>query len=173
MKKKTSKPTPTLKQYIVIDGEKNMVIGIGTLEEIKEELIDEGISESYMRDAEEAPVLETPVTAPVAETKTPGQRGRKIDPNSKRQAKLAKRAEVLQSGGEVKRGRPAIAESKRQQRLAKRAEIVKNGGVIKVGRPKGSGKKTTEVIVEAPVTEVVAPAKTKKGKKAVAETTAE
>lgn len=49
------------------------------------------------------------------------QKGRTIDPNSKRQQKLAAQAEAKANGVEIKRGRSADPTSKRQQKLAARA----------------------------------------------------
>ena len=58
--------------------------------------------------------------------------GRKVDPNSTRQLRLAE-LEAKRAKGELKRGRPVVADSERQVRLAKQAENKANG--IGQGRP--------------------------------------
>jgi hypothetical protein len=63
------------------------------------------------------------------------KRGRKINPNSVRQMRLAE-LEAKRSNGECKRGRPVNQDSVRQRRLNEmksRAELT--GGIIKRGRP--------------------------------------
>ncbi len=74
-----------------------------------------------------------PATKPKVEKK-PGQLGRPIDPNSKRQKeeheKMIKRAK-----GELKKGRKADPTSKRQQELAAK-EAKRKEGALKKGRPK-------------------------------------
>ena len=71
------------------------------------------------------------------------QRGRKVNPNSARQLKLATRAALAEQGLNVQRGRKPNGNSARQQRLAAFAERMANGEVIKRGRPKKQA--TTEV----------------------------
>lgn len=61
--------------------------------------------------------------------------GRKINPNSTRQKRLAE-LEIRRANGELQKGRPINQNSIRQKRLAEmkaRAEL--NGGIIKRGRP--------------------------------------
>ena len=64
------------------------------------------------------------------------QKGRKPNPNSARQAKLALKSALENAGVTVKRGRKPNETSDRQQRLAAIAERIANGEVIKRGRPK-------------------------------------
>lgn len=59
------------------------------------------------------------------------QKGRQVDPNSKRQQKLAAQALAKANGTEIKRGRQADPTSKRQQKLATKA----SGVEVKRGRP--------------------------------------
>jgi hypothetical protein len=61
------------------------------------------------------------------------QLGRKVDPNSERQKRLAELAAKRESG-DFKRGRPINGESARQARLAELAEKRENGELRK-GRP--------------------------------------
>lgn len=61
--------------------------------------------------APKAPKVEKAPKAPKAE-KIPGVRGRKVDPTSARQSRLARFAAVEAAGGEVKRGRPKSTEPK-------------------------------------------------------------
>ena len=61
------------------------------------------------------------------------KKGRKIDPTSKRQIRLAELAEK-RANGELKKGRPINSESKRQQRLAE-LELKRSNGTLKKGRP--------------------------------------
>ena len=78
-------------------------------------------------------VVETPVA--VVTTEETKQLGRKVNPNSERQKRLADKAAKIASGEIVKRGRPVEGESVRQQRLAElKAKAEANGGVIKRGR---------------------------------------
>jgi hypothetical protein len=58
--------------------------------------------------------------------------GRKVDPTSVRQVRLAE-LEAKRLNGELKRGRPVVADSERQVRLVKQAENKANG--IGQGRP--------------------------------------
>jgi hypothetical protein len=58
--------------------------------------------------------------------------GRKVDPTSVRQLRLAE-LEAKRLNGELKRGRPVVANSERQVRLVKQAENKANG--IGQGRP--------------------------------------
>ena len=51
------------------------------------------------------------------------KRGRPVNPNSARQAKLKMQAELKAKGIEVKRGRPIDANSDRQARLAKKGKV--------------------------------------------------
>lgn len=95
----------------------------------------------------------TPVeaTAPeVVETKKPG---RPPVEGSKRQQKLAERAEREAKGETIRRGRPAVEGSKRQQKLAARQARIEAGMEIKPGRPKMAP-------VEVPTTETVEPVAT-------------
>ncbi len=62
-------------------------------------------------------------------------KGRAINPNSKRQQKLAAQAEAKANGTEIKRGRNADPTSKRQQKLANKATAIANGTPIQRGRP--------------------------------------
>lgn len=82
--------------------------------------------------------------------------GRPVVAGSKRQAKLAAKAEKEAAGESVKRGRPTVAGSKRQERLAKQAERKASGVEIKPGRPKGSGVKVEVPATETAPAEVVA-----------------
>jgi hypothetical protein len=71
-------------------------------------------------------------TAPV--TVEAKQKGRKSDPTSKRQMKMAER-EAKINDGTLKKGRPAIAGSKRQIVLAEREAKRAAGIEVKRGRP--------------------------------------
>jgi hypothetical protein len=64
------------------------------------------------------------------------QRGRKVNPNSARQLKLATRTALAEQGLTIQRGRKPNENSARQQRLAAFAERIANGEVVKRGRPK-------------------------------------
>lgn len=81
--------------------------------------------------------VETPVQeVVVAVTEETKQLGRKVNPNSERQKRLAEKAAKIASGEIVKRGRPVEGESARQKRLAElQAKAEANGGVLKRGRP--------------------------------------
>lgn len=70
------------------------------------------------------------------------QKGRKTNPNSARQQKLALKATLAEQGLTVQRGRKPSPDSARQQRLTVFAERIANGEVVKRGRPK---KTATEV----------------------------
>lgn len=79
-------------------------------------------------------VVETPVV--VVATEETKQLGRKVNPNSERQKRLAEKAAKIANGEIVKRGRPVEGESARQKRLAElQAKAEANGGVLKRGRP--------------------------------------
>ena len=63
------------------------------------------------------------------------QLGRKVNPNSERQKRLAE-LEAKRNSGELKRGRPVNGTSVRQARLAElAAKAEANGGSVKRGRP--------------------------------------
>ena len=51
------------------------------------------------------------------------KRGRPVNPNSERQARLKLQAELKAQGVEIKRGRPVDANSDRQARLAKKGKV--------------------------------------------------
>lgn len=72
-------------------------------------------------------------TIEVKETK---HRGRPVIENSARQARLAKRAERLAKGGELKKGRPSNPNSARQLKMAARMNALQSGTAVKRGRPK-------------------------------------
>jgi len=71
-------------------------------------------------------------TAPV--TVEAKQKGRKSNPTSKRQMKIAER-EAKKLNGTLKKGRPAVAGSKRQIVLAEREAKRAAGIEVKKGRP--------------------------------------
>ena len=71
------------------------------------------------------------------------QRGRKVNPNSARQQKIAMKQALVEQGLTVQRGRKPNESSARQQRLAAFAARIANGEVVKRGRPKKQA--TTEV----------------------------
>ena len=71
-------------------------------------------------------------TAPV--TVEAKQKGRKSNPTSKRQMKIAER-EAKKIDGTLKKGRPAVAGSKRQIVLAEREAKRAAGIEVKKGRP--------------------------------------
>lgn len=85
----------------------------------------------------ETVVIEAPAQVEaVSETQEQKQLGRKVNPNSERQKRLAEKAAKIASGEIVKRGRPVEGESARQKRLAElQAKAEANGGVLKRGRP--------------------------------------
>jgi hypothetical protein len=62
------------------------------------------------------------------------QKGRKSNPTSKRQMKMAER-EAKKIDGTLKKGRPAVANSKRQIVLAEREAKRAAGIEVKKGRP--------------------------------------
>lgn len=88
----------------------------------------------------ETAVVETPTVEAIAE---PKQLGRKVNPNSVRQQKLAKIEELKAQGVEIKRGRNANPESKNQQKQMRFEALRAQGFEVKRGRPK---TKVTEVI---------------------------
>ena len=69
-------------------------------------------------------------------TTTEKQKGRPVVEGSARQLRLAKQAEKVANGGELKRGRPTVAGSARQRKLEERATKLAAGEAIKRGRPK-------------------------------------
>jgi hypothetical protein len=71
------------------------------------------------------------------------QRGRKVNPNSVRQQKIAMKQTLVEQGLTIQRGRKPNETSARQQRLAMFAARIANGEVVKRGRPKKQA--TTEV----------------------------
>lgn len=86
------------------------------------------------------------------------KRGRKANPDSKRQARIKHLAEMKEKGLLTgKKGRPVVPGSKHQQKLAeKQARIDANGGVpMKPGRPKmtdeqkAAAKQASAVVVTA------------------------
>jgi len=68
--------------------------------------------------------------------------GRKTNPNSARQIKLAAKAAAIANGTSIKPGRAADPNSARQQKLAAKAAAIAAGIEITKGRP----KKNTVVI---------------------------
>lgn len=101
----------------------------------------------------ETPIVETPIQETVVDVTTNPvkveTRGRKVDPNSPRQIRLAKMAENKAKGVDG-RGRHIDPNSARQAKLAAFEAKKADGIVISRGRPKGSGKK----VEVAPVEEV-------------------
>jgi len=81
------------------------------------------------------------------------KKGRPVIATSKRQALLAKRAEVIAANGSLKKGRPVVGTSKRQSTLAEREAKRAAGIEVKKGRPKV--EKVTEVTVEPVAVELV------------------
>ena len=76
------------------------------------------------------------------------QLGRPVDPNSKRQQRLA-------SAPGKRTGRPINPNSARQQRLAKQAaRAAANGGVVKRGRPVNPNSARQKAIAEAIAKEI-------------------
>lgn len=63
-------------------------------------------------------------------------KGRKTNPNSARQIKLAAKAEAIANGTSIKPGRAADPNSKRQLKLAAKAAAVASGETVTKGRPK-------------------------------------
>ncbi len=93
----------------------------------------------------ETPVVETPVTEVTVSNEgvKVETRGRKVDPNSPRQIRLAKQA-ANKAMGKDGRGRHVNPNSARQAKLAA-LEAKKAAGIeIKRGRPAGTGKKQVE-----------------------------
>lgn len=84
--------------------------------------------------------MQTIQNVEATETKT---KGRKVNPNSARQMKLALKAELAEQGISIQRGRKPNENSARQQRLAERAQRVANGEVVKRGRPKNQKQETS------------------------------
>ena len=92
----------------------------------------------------ETTVVETVATVETAVVKTstveaiaePKQLGRKVNPNSVRQQKLAKIEELIAKGVEIKRGRNANPESKNQQKQMRFEALRAQGFEVKRGRPK-------------------------------------
>ncbi len=68
------------------------------------------------------------------------RRGRKSNPNSAHQLKLAARAALIASGEAPKRGRKSNPGSAHQMKLAERAKLIASGVVVKRGRKAGSTK---------------------------------
>jgi len=68
-------------------------------------------------------------------------RGRKPNPTSARQQRLALKAQLLEQGIAPKRGRKISETSARQQRLAVWAAKRAAGEIVKRGRPKGTSVK--------------------------------
>jgi hypothetical protein len=91
----------------------------------------------------ETAVVETPTVEAVAE---PKQLGRKVNPNSVRQQKLAKIEELKAQGVVIKRGRNANPESKNQQKQMRFEALRAQGFEVKRGRPK---TKVTEEVNES------------------------
>ena len=73
---------------------------------------------------------------------TPVQLGRKVNPNSARQIRLAE-IQAKREAGLIKRGRPVNPESARAKRIAD-LEARRANGTLKLGRPKA-------VVVDVPV----------------------
>ena len=63
-------------------------------------------------------------------------KGRKTNPNSARQIKLAAKAAAIANGTSIKPGRAADPNSARQQKLAAKAAKIASGEPITKGRPK-------------------------------------
>lgn len=76
------------------------------------------------------------------------KRGRPINGESERQKRLAE-LEAKRANGELKRGRPVNGESERQKRLAE-MNAKRELGTLKRGRP-AMVKVTTEPVVETPI----------------------
>ena len=111
-----------------------------------------------MKKAKNEVALETPVTV---ETQVKSI-GRKIDPTSKRQQKLAKR-EAAKANGTFRKGRPIIGTSKRQEVLAKRQAKIEANGELKRGRPSVAGSKR-QLALEAKATKLASGIAIKKGR---------
>lgn len=99
----------------------------------------------------EAPAqVKTQVVATVETQSTevkPETRGRKVNPTSARQQRLAAMAAKVAAGGELKRGRPVDPNSARAKRMAEMEAKKKAGIEVKRGRP-------AKAKVEAPATPV-------------------
>lgn len=63
-------------------------------------------------------------------------KGRKTNPNSARQIKLAAKAAAIANGETIKRGRDANPNSARQLKLAAKAAAIASGLTVTKGRPK-------------------------------------
>lgn len=63
-------------------------------------------------------------------------KGRKTNPNSARQIKLAAKAAAIANGTVIKPGKVADPNSVRQQKLAAKAAAIASGTPITKGRPK-------------------------------------
>jgi hypothetical protein len=120
--------------------------------EMKKQAKSLGIEVKGLKMAQLKELIEKATTpAPVQETQptteaTGKTRGRKVDPNSERQKRLA-RFEQLKQEGLLKRGRPVEENSARQLRLAHRQALIASGVEIKRGR---KPKAKLDVVVEAP-----------------------
>jgi hypothetical protein len=68
------------------------------------------------------------------------RRGRKVNPNSAHQMKLAAKAALIEAGEAPKRGRKSNPNSAHQMKLAERAKMIASGVVIKRGRKAGTTK---------------------------------
>jgi hypothetical protein len=77
----------------------------------------------------------TTTTIEATEVKT-AKRGRPVQSDSARQAKLTAREVRIAAGGSIEKGRPSNPNSARQARLAAQAARKAAGVEIKVGRPK-------------------------------------
>ena len=106
----------------------------------KKSIQTEVVAETAVVETVETAVVETPTVEAVAESK---QLGRKVNPNSVRQQKLAKIEELKAQGVEIKRGRNANPESRNQQKQMRFEALRAQGVEIRRGRPK---TKVTEVI---------------------------
>jgi len=87
----------------------------------------------------ETPTVETPTVEEVVAVEAvaePKQLGRKVNPNSVRQQKLAKIEELKAQGVVIKRGRNANPESKNQQKQMRFEALRAQGFEVKRGRPK-------------------------------------
>lgn len=74
------------------------------------------------------------------------QKGRPVNPNSKRQLRL-KALEEKRKNGELKKGRPVVEGSARQLRL-KELEEKRENGTLKKGRPVSSTSKRQQRLAE-------------------------
>ena len=112
----------------------------GTKKAAKVEVVETVVNETPIQEIET--VVEVTTDSVKVET-----RGRKVDPNSPRQIRLAKMAEN-KANGKDGRGRKVDSNSARQAKLAA-FEAKKAAGIeIKRGRPAGSGKKVEVAPVE-------------------------